>query len=212
MLPAGLFPALGRRFVSRWHRTFLESPYGVALVAVGRTNPSAVYGFLLGSIDERAHVAAVLTDRRTVAGLALRGASALSCRPLVALRFLRTRARPWWRRLRTRRRPRPAGGNRPPTTPRVAVLAAVAVQAEARGSGLGAELTARFLEQARAAGATCAELVTLSGPTGAGRFYEHLGWRPVGERRTRDGDAVRVYRHALASPLPEPSAAEGHSS
>lgn len=197
LLPLGVFPSLGARFVRRWHRTYLESRYGVGYVAVDPTAPAGGFvGFLLGTTDQANHVTALLTDRRAIASLVVTGVGALACRPRVAARLLRTRAWPWARRLLSRR-PGGAEPDRSAATPRVAVMVALAVDPAWRGSGIGRELVARFVEHARLAGATTAELVTSAGPDGAASFYERLGWRVAAHRQTRDGDVLYTYRRHL---------------
>ncbi len=197
-LPVGFFPDLGPHFMRRWHKTFLDSPHGVALVAVCRCDAGEqVCAFLFGSIDESAHLRAVLADRRCLLALAATAAVSLLRHPPLAVRFLRTRARPWTRRLLRTLTSRPAAPPARTDPVPVALLAAVAVRPSLRGSGVGARLVELFLIRAHERGAATAELVTGAGPDGAGAFYEHLGWSPGREHRTRDGDTVRSYRHRV---------------
>lgn len=206
-LPVGLFPSFGERFLRRWHRTFLLSPYGIALVAVDRGGGGdQVVGFLLGTTDQAAQTDALLRDRRALFELSAAGLLALLRRPRLAARFARTRGRPWLHKLLQRRRV-PAGPSDVPSAKPVAVLAAVAVEGGARGRGLGAALVRQFLAQARDRGADVAELVTVipaEGGAGAG-FYERLGWCPTGDRRTRDGTTVRTYVYPLRGPARPPA-------
>lgn len=208
LLPVGLFPALGARFVHRWHRSFLRMPHSVGLVVVDPSAPGEqVVGFLLGSTDQAAHTEAVLTDRRVLLRLAWAGFFALLRRPRLAVRFVRTRGSSWLVKLLRRGRPQPA----PAVTGRpapVAVLAAIAVEPNVRGHGIGAHLVRRFLVEARAAGADVAELVTEAG-RGATTFYERLGWRPAGERVTRDGATVCTYHCVLSDLVEQPETDAG---
>lgn len=200
LLPLGLFPALGARFVRCWHRTFLDSRYGVGYVAVDPAVPGdGLVGFLLGTTDQAAYTAALLRDRRTIASLVVAGVGALARRPWVTVRLLRSRAWSWARRLLSRR-PASAPLARSATTPQVAVMVALAVRPPWRGSGVGGKLVARFIEHARDAGATTAELVTSVGREGATTFYERLGWQAGQQRRTPDGDVLRTYRRLLRDP------------
>ena len=200
LLPVGLFPSMGVRFLRRWHRTFLRPPYGIALVAVDHAVQGEVVAFLLGTTDQAAHTEALLRDRRVLLELAGSGALALLRRPRPATRFVRTRGRPWLRRLVERRgavaHPPEAQERNP-----VAVLAAVAVEPGARGRGLGAALVRRFLAEARAQDAAVAELVTVvpAEDAAGGGFYEALGWCARGDRRSRDGATVRTYAYPLRS-------------
>lgn len=200
-LPVGFFPALGPAFPRRWHRTFLRSPHAVALVGVYPGPTGEVVGaFLLGSLDEAAHMKALLANRRSLLVLALGATVSLAHRPALLLRFVRTRAWPWTKRLVRATRAEPAAGSA--DTAPVAMLSAVAVQPGLRGSGIGGHLVALFLARAGAHGATTAELVTATGPAGAAGFYERLGWSPVREHRTRDGEIVHSYRHPVVPPTP----------
>lgn len=194
-LPHGLFPALGRRFVRRWHAAHVASPHGTAYVALRDAEP---VGFLLGSFDRRAHVAWVLRHRRLRLGAA--GLAALAVRPRVAATFLRTRAGRYARRLlgrpaSTSATSAPAtGGAAVPAEGPVAVLEAVVVLPDHRTRGVGSVLVAAFLRDAAAAGAPFVELVTKDGGAGAAGFYERGGWTLVGSHTDRDGDRVLRFR------------------
>lgn len=200
-LPVGFFPDLGPRFMRRWHRTFLDSPNAVAFVAVCRDGAREdVCAFLLGSTDEAAHMRALLADRRCLLTLASTAALSLLRHPPLAVRFLRTRAGPWTGRfLRTMTTRTVAHSAQVEPMP-VALLAAVAVRPALRGSGVGALLVELFLGHAYERRAATAELLTSAGPDGAGAFYEHLGWSPGREHRTRDGFTVRSYHHPVVPP------------
>ncbi|MBD8507744.1 GNAT family N-acetyltransferase [Hoyosella sp. G463] len=194
LLPRGLFPALGRSFMRQWHRAALASPHVVFLVAVDRSANGAVAGFLLGSTNHDAHTRAVLGNRRSLALLVLQGALSLMMRPALLLRFARSRAVPWTKRILGNTRPVaiPDGA-----APRVAVLSDLAVDGTLRGQGTGAALVNEFAAQCRRAGASSAELVIFSDNSSAARFYEHLGWTAVSELATRDQGKVRLYRTQL---------------
>ncbi|NEK93365.1 GNAT family N-acetyltransferase [Modestobacter muralis] len=207
LLPVGLFPSMGERFLRCWHRTFLRLPHGIALVAVDAgAGAGQVVGFLLGTTDQATHTDALLRDRRALMDLGASGLLALLRRPRLAARFARTRGRPWLRKLLQRR----GSAVQPPeahSVGPVAVLAAVAVQDSARGHGLGAALVHHFLAAAQAGGADVAELVTVvphEGGTSAG-FYECLGWCATGDRSTRDGTTVRTYAYPLRRPSRPPA-------
>lgn len=201
-LPHGLFPLLGPAFMKRWHRTFVSAPDGVALVAVspGETGEDLV-GFIVGATDQAALVEHVLRDDKVQLGVV--GAGSLLLRPRLALHFVRTRGRAYARRLLGRARPAPtpdgSPGDHDPTSPRrgrpppVAVVTALVVVPEARGSGAGAALVTELVALAATAGTAEARLTTLAGADGAGSFYEALGWQRQGAHATRDGVLVETY-------------------
>ena len=200
-LPVGLFPRMGERFLRRWHRTLLRLPYGVALVVTdSEARGGEVVAFLFGTTDQAGQIRALLRNRRILVELIVCGGLALVRRPRLAAHFARTRGRPWLRKLLGRRGDavgQPGDSNRAT----VAVLAAVAVEPDARGRGLGVALVREFLAQAQDRGAEVAELVTVvPAEGGAGApFYERLGWRRTGDRRTRDGTTVRTYIYPLTT-------------
>ncbi|MDG4832337.1 GNAT family N-acetyltransferase [Solwaraspora sp. WMMD1047] len=202
LLPMGLFPALGPRFLQRWQRTFLESPHGVGIVAVDTTTrPGEVVGLVLGATDHHAHTAELARNRRALASLALAGCLALTVRPRVAVRTARSRLRPLARRL-LRIGVFPATAERAASVaaPNVAVMSVLAVRPQWRRSGIGVLLVAHFVEQARLAGATRVEAQTSTGSVGATGFYERLGWEAGAQESTPDGESVRTYHHRLEPP------------
>ncbi|WP_264795804.1 GNAT family N-acetyltransferase [Arthrobacter mangrovi] len=227
-VPDGLFPQMGERFVRRWHASFLDSPFGVALVAERHDGsgaggaaagggpdggapaggaPAEPIGFLVGSTDQVRHVAEVV--RRHRVGLAFGGLVALAGRPRLAAHFIRTRGRSYLSRIFRNanargRQPADSAASGAPAAAvttaadQVAVITAVAVDNAARGSGAGQLLVERFLEEARAAGAPRAELVAMLGEGSAAPFYDRLGWIAVGEHSSRDGSLARTYRYNLS--------------
>lgn len=188
----GLFPYLGPSFVDRWHRAHVQSPHGVALVAV-ETDPAGVEhitGFVIGSTDRVAFRAELLTRHRRA--LLLHGVRALVLRPRVLRYFLRTRVGAYLRRLR-HSRPTvsiPPGAARPAP---IADLTAIAVARERRRTGTGAALTARFLDHCRNSGASRVELVTATQPTGPVEFYTRSGWTAQRRAPSRDGRELQRF-------------------
>ncbi|NGM15189.1 GNAT family N-acetyltransferase [Verrucosispora sioxanthis] len=196
LLPIGLFPSLGARFVRRWHRTILTSRYGVGVVVIDAAAPQdEIVGFVLGTADHAGYTAELARDRRAMASLALAGLAALVLRPRVALRVVRTRFRPWARRV-SRRRAAVRSRERAESVsaPQVAVMTALAVRPDWRKSGVGMLLAERFVELVASTGARWVEAQTSTGPLGATGFYERLGWDAGQARPTPDGDTVRTYR------------------
>jgi GNAT superfamily N-acetyltransferase len=215
-LPHGFFTQLGERFVARYHRSFVASPFGVALAA---RRDGELVGVLLGTHRNRAHYRWVVHEHGVP--LALVAIAALVSRPGTAVRLLRTR----WRRYtvgllrlvrrRTGRSPAPAvpgGGDDRPEV--VAVLAHMWVSPAGRRQGVGRRLVDAFVREVTLTGSTEAHLVTLADGDGAGPFYERLGWEPGVERVDPDGRLFRAYRRRLtasSSPVPPTSPMEAPS-
>lgn len=191
-LPDGLFPRLGKRFVRRWMKTFLTEQYGVALVAVTIDDPRQQVGFLIGSTNQIHHVADVLHQHKW--SLLFAGLAALSLRPRVLLHFLRTRARPYLRRVLGRTA---NAGDNVEARPATAVITSLVVLPTERGGGIGGLLMEEFLDRAVADRAALAELVTTAGSAGSGAFYKKLGWTCVGERSSKDGTPIHTYQRSL---------------
>jgi ribosomal protein S18 acetylase RimI-like enzyme len=204
-LPHGFFVGLGMRFLRAYHRTFVDSPHGVALTAWVGGRP---VGFLVGTTANPEHYRWVLRHRGP--HLALLAIIALVGRPTLALQFLRTRSLRYARFLsRTlRRRAGQLRGSRreaaahpaPPTAVAptvVAVLTHFAVCPSARGAGAGRALVGAFVGAARAAGAEEGQLVTEPTASGTHAFYRRLGWRHVGDRRSTGGHLVSRFTRSL---------------
>lgn len=191
-LPEGLFPRLGKRFVRRWMHTFLTEQYGVALVAVTIDAPQQQVGLLIGSTNQIHHVADVLHQHKW--SLLRAGLAALCLRPRVLLHFLRTRARPYLRRIMGHTNNPEIGSDPRPTT---AVITSLVVRPTMRGGGIGRFLVEEFLDRATADQASLAELVTTAGAEGAGTFYTKIGWKRVEERYSKDGTPIHTYHRSL---------------
>jgi GNAT superfamily N-acetyltransferase len=219
-LPDGFFSRLGRRFLRRYHATFLASPFAVAIVATDPVDGDVPAAFLVGTLQNRAHYRWVV--RRCGPRLALELVAALAVRPRLASLFIRTRVGRYlrwvWRyplyRAQRRTAAAPAGSEgaavveeepargpeeAAPVAP-VAVLTHVAVDERLRGQGAGRRLVEAFVERAREAGAAEVRLVT-EASDGASGFYERLGWTPVGEKPGADDEVVREFRLSLVPPV-----------
>lgn len=191
-LSAGLFPRLGHRFVACWHRAYVQSPHAVALVAVdpGSDGTGRIAGFLVGALDRHAFRQELLTRYRT--RLAVRAVTALALRPRVLADFLRTRLRPYLRRLAApRREPSLPPGAEPAA--QVADLSAIAVDPVLRRTGAGRRLTEEFLGRCAAAGAVRVELVTAADSAASVAFYTSTGWTARRRYDTRDGRALQRF-------------------
>lgn len=161
----GLFPRLGRRFVRRWHLTFVQSDHAHGHVAV--RPDGEVLGFVAAATDQRAYVTHTLRTART--SLVTRGAVAMLVRPRVTAHFLRTRVKAYWARLRRPVQTTPAG-------PRTAVVHAIVTTPGVRGTGVGRMLLAAVEADVRASGTACIELLSEDGEHGGANFYRRLGW------------------------------------
>ncbi len=216
LLPNGLFPRLGSRFLRRWHRTFLDTPAATGLAV---THQGEVVAFVLATLDQRLYLQHTLRRHRWP--LMWRGALGLLTRPAVLVRFLRTRVRSYARHLvpavagRVRSAPADTSATGPatPSEPaarssrrvRVAVVHAVLTVEEARGQGCARALLDTVAAAARRARADHVALVTdveepaATDPadrdraSGAAAMYEALGWRRHDVRRQRDGRWVAEY-------------------
>ena len=189
-LPHGFFVELGPRFLHAYYLTFLDSPHAVALTAAAQGHP---IGMVVGVTSPRAHTRWVL--RRHGVRLALAGLGALVTRPLVGLRFARTRFARYagaWRRHRAG-----SGGTDEADSPgqprRTAILSHIAVLPGARRAGVGGQLVDGFVEASRERGAERVVLLTLAEENGAGTFYAARGWTPTRAHSTPDGEAMREW-------------------
>lgn len=186
-LATGLFPALGRRFLRRYHRAFIESPFAFAFVA---SVDGVAAGFVLGMLDPGAHKRE--TVRRHGVGLALVGLLAMVSRPSLLVRFGRTRLRPYARGLWRHLRPGSPGAQADRSSGS-ADLCHIAVEDSMRGRGLGALLVDSFVTAVADAGSTVVQTTTVD----RAGFYESLGWTLTGAGRTFDG----VTQHQLVRRL-----------
>lgn len=209
LLPYAFFSQLGTTFIRRWHRTFIDSPYGVALVAKDQCGD--IQGFLVASTDQTRHTVDVL--HRSKLALAWRGALALALRPRLAVRFLRSRAGRYARRLRGSSAVRPihptSGVNRSPTpSPEsgrgrtampgpfnvVGVIHAIATIDSCRGRGVGKALLAAYDRELIAVETPLVQLVTREAG-GAADFYRRLGYRQTAQRLDHDGTSIIQFDH-----------------
>lgn len=191
-LPHGFFAELGRHFLAVYHRSFIDSPHAVAVVA---SIDGRVAGFLVGTIRTAEHYREVVHHHGLQ--LALHAAAGLLRHPRALAHLVRYRLRRYARAVaryargtdgepdRDGPRPRPRG---------VAVLTHVAVLPGASGHGLGAELVEHFVQAVREAGVAEIRLVTLTGADGAAGFYDRLGFRRLRERTSADGHRVVEFR------------------
>lgn len=187
-LPHGFFVSLGPRFLRAYYRTFLDSQHAIARVAMAGEHP---IGMVVGVTAPRAHTRRLL--RRHGLRLAFVGCAALLTRPLVGVRFARTRLGRYvdaWRRHRREEGPPPATEQ---PIRQAAILSHIAVVPGAQRAGVGRELVDAFVHAARRSGAGRIVLLTLEGDEGAGPFYAARGWAPGPARPTPDGQTMREW-------------------
>ncbi|MFP5579324.1 MAG: GNAT family N-acetyltransferase [Acidimicrobiia bacterium] len=177
-LDVGLFPSLGPRFLRRYHRTFVESPFAVALMADVDDVPA---GFVLGILQPGPHRRETLRTHGT--WLAVIGLCTILVRPALLFRFARTRLRAYVRALWRHLRPNEVH-ERHDSTGGAAVLCHIAVEDSQRGLGLGKELVDALVGTAGAAGRRTVTTSTVD----AASFYESLGWTHITAGRTFDGE------------------------
>lgn len=201
-LSTGLFPRLGHRFLTRWHRTFTDSQHAWGGVVV---RPGGdVVAVVLVTTDQPAHNAEVLGEHRWA--LARAGALGLLRHPDALVIFLRTRV------LRYLRWVTRGGGPAGPATSSqegrevVGVVHVVVTAESMRGQGLAVALLEAAEDHARGRGTTVLALVTdypetggdLAAPPWAWGMYDRLGWERV-DVRHRHGRRVAEYRRRLTS-------------
>lgn len=191
LLPNGLFPALGQRFLRRWHRTFITSPQATGFVAYDADGTCC--GFLIGTLDQGRYTGEVL--RRQGFGLALAGAMALMLRPRLATYFLRTRGRRYLRKLTIRRHRLQDAHPHGPITG-IAVLHAIATTPAVRGQGVGFALLKRYEQELMAHQVKTMQLVTQASG-GACDFYRRAGYVETDRRLNRDGEAILQFDRFL---------------
>lgn len=195
LLPHGFFADLGAPFLRAYHRSFMDSPHAVSIVACC---DGQVVGLIAGAMDAREHQRHVI--RHDGFRLLMPGAAALARRPFLLLRFVTTRLGRYARGLLRAARPATSGSGggsigdvRPGP---VAVLTHVAVDPVMQRSGGGSALVDAFVQRVRGEGsADRIELVTLA-EDGASPFYERLGWTACGEH-VREGARYRRFTLSL---------------
>lgn len=193
----GFFARLGRKFLTRYYRTFCDGPFAVALVA--ETDGHAC-GYLVGIVDPSQHRRVLLSDHGRL--LAWWGFLGLARRPLLLMRFVATRSKRYAAALLRARHTDQAEPER------VAVLSHIVVAPERRGDGVGTALVDHFLGRAVAAGCERACLVTIAGSGGAGDFYSQMGWTYIQSRLSVDHRRLAYYELDLREEI----GTEGHSS
>ena len=182
--PQNVMGRLGRPFLRRYYRSFIESAQAAATVA---EIDGQICGYLVGILDTREHRSWLL--RRHGSALAVTALPGLVFHPRLTTAVL---ARRVTRRLQRAFRPC-RSGRHGEVQGAVAVLSHVAVTEDARGRGVGHALVQEFVNEARVFGCDRIALATVDGPGGAGPFYERRGWQLQARTRTADGRWIRLY-------------------
>ncbi len=200
IMPDVFITRFGVKVLRQYHLAFASSPYAIALVATPSDGNRPI-GFLLAAIDPASHYRYLV--RHHGLQLAALVAAHLVSDPGLASELIRTRARRYasavWRVLRPASSPAGVNGSLTDavTEPRTSELVDVAVEPAWRSSGIGASLVRACEEVARGSGSERIELVTPPGDSGAGRFYERLGWHAVRELDSRSNEHFVLYRREL---------------
>lgn len=171
-IPWGLLSQLGVAFVATFYRALLGSPGGFAFVA---EREGRIVGFASGVLDWRVFYREFL---RRHLFLALRVFSA------------GVRRGRWRRLLETSRYA--ASGALPP-----AELVAIALEPEARGGGISAELVRRVLEEFAARHVPAVRVTAGEENTPANQLYERMGFRLHAYMEIHPGEKAAVYVFAL---------------
>ena len=191
-LPGGFFVSLGPRFLRAYHRTFLTSPAGIALLA---ERDGETVGFIVGTVDEATHYRHVV--RRDRWSLGARGLAALMSKPELLVRFVQTRLYRYLRGMVRLSRAPVATDNEGTVRATTGVLSHMAVDAAHRGDGVGAVLLDAFVDTAKAQGARSIRLSTAANNVAAQRFYERHGWQSGGQQTDADGQRWFHYGRRL---------------
>lgn len=186
--PDNVIGRLGRRLLTGYYRTFLDSTYAVATVVEVDGEPA---GYLVGVLDIAAH--RQLLWRFHGLNLGLATAQAFLRHPVLGAGIIARRLQ-----LRLLRHPVTA----PVAGERIAVLSHVAVDSARQGHGLGGLLVDDFLAACSVAGAGRICVATADQAPRAARMYLSRGFVLTGRSRTFDGRMIRLYdRHIGSGPI-----------
>jgi GNAT superfamily N-acetyltransferase len=188
-LNTGFFISLGPTFLRAYYESFLASPYARFYVATVKGHP---VGMLVGLLRPRAHQRWLFRRRGFV--LAVLGTGAMLTRPLLTLKFLRTRARSYRQRWRSSQ----GDGDETAESSREAFLRHVAVLAGARGAGIGRQLVRTFCDDAARDGCARVGLTTFAGEGEVRNFYLANGWVETGRREDIGDQEILAMAFDLA--------------
>jgi GNAT superfamily N-acetyltransferase len=204
VLRAEFLARCGRRFLRQYHQAWIESPYGIAMAAMD--DQDRLVGVLLGSTEPKQHYRAMLRRNGLQLGFLLLAKAIRD--PTFGRELLATRALRYARGVTrvalsilgetvgTRRQVEVSNTTNEDSKEshrRSGEITHVMVKEDMAGRGIGRLL----LEAARAAAerARIDELVLVAMPElPSASFYEHLGWRRVGVKRSRSGESFIEFR------------------
>jgi len=172
-IPWGLLSQLGVAFVATFYQALLASPQGFAFVA---ERDGRIVGFASGVLDWRAFYREFVRRHLT---LAVRV-------------FLAGFRRGRWRRLLETSR-YAASGTLPP-----AELISIALEPEARGSGISGELVRHVLTEFVGRHVLAVRVTAGEENAPANRLYERMGFRLHSYMEIHPGEKAAVYVIALA--------------
>jgi GNAT superfamily N-acetyltransferase len=205
VLKAEFLARCGRHFLRQYHRAWIESPYGISVAAID--DQDRLVGVLLGSTEPKQHYRVMLRRHGLQLGLFLLAKAIRD--PIFGRELLATRAVRYARgvtrvalsvlgeAVRTFQRQvgvsNTAKEDLQASHRRSGEITHVMVKEDMAGRGIGRLL----LEAARTAAerARINELVVVAMPElPSASFYEHLGWRRVGVKRSRSGESFIEFR------------------
>lgn len=167
-IPWGLLSQCGEEFVTAFYDALIRSPLGFGLVA---EQEGRLVGFTMGVVNWRRFYREFLRRHLRMA---------------VAV-FLSSLRRGRWRRLLDTSR-YATSGDLPP-----AELISIALEAEARGLGVGAELVRRLLDEFAARKVEAVRVTAGGSNLKAQQLYERTGFRLRSNMEIHQGETAAVY-------------------
>lgn len=167
-IPWGLLSQCGEEFVTAFYDALIRSPLGFGLVA---EQDGHLVGFTMGVVNWRRFYREFLRRH-------LRMAAAVVLSSLSGGR--------WRRFLDTSRYA--TSGDLPP-----AELISIALEAEARGTGVGAELVRRLLDEFAARDVEAVRVTAGGSNLKAQQLYERIGFRLRSNMEIHPGETAAVY-------------------
>ncbi len=200
----------GGRFLERYYRAWMKSPYGVA---TGVFEDQSLSGLLLGSLDPSSHYKSMLSTDGTSLALSLVGQSLRDAqlRDLIiktrakryARALLRVAKRSITSKLRQFGRTSNSGSfledSTRSTSPTQAEITHLLIAGPLQGKGLGKLLVNDMIDRSKMAKRDTLVLVTPP-DSQARHFYEHLGFTQESQLTNSSGETFIRYILNLNSP------------